>query len=414
MPSGHSLEIGQAEVKAQVFERRAAAWIYESVRSRALDPSVAFMQAPGKLRIHVFPLAAGETRRCWFEFIHPDGITPTFYLEGKQVKAQTLPPATKAERDEAEFVVENSGSLKNKQVKREPYALFLIDATAASSEKLPKELAPFLKGVSERLGLKKCQVMAAALDCVKTTGVIDVADLGKEPLKIAPKNSGLLLDNALKAIVKESDKDKASFPVIVFLSGNPDLKLERYELSFLPRLLPETGGILAVSPEGVIKGVGELRSEQNGASGPYPLRFQPTAWLEGYGHLRLWRPLPRLKDPAKEPKGLYAQGIKLEELWQRKAFESEPAKSKELFKETVALSKSSGLLSPCVSYIVVENDSQWKDLAKAEKEALSGNRDFTRALNADEPGLWGYLLAAALFLLGLFGFRKLRRKGKLG
>ena len=76
----------------------------------------------------------------------------------------------------------------------------------------------------------------------------------------------------------------------------------------------------------------------------------------------------------------------------------------EVFKSLIESSKKSGIITSSTSYIVVENENQWKQLEDKEKEIL--DNEYAQTYNSPEPGA----LAVISVLVIVLGLMKLKRR----
>jgi hypothetical protein len=74
--TGLRLKIGQDWAEGKLFEKKAALWIYEMIKSARQDPALVVYSGRQEISLRVFPLEAGQTREVEVTFLHPKGISP--------------------------------------------------------------------------------------------------------------------------------------------------------------------------------------------------------------------------------------------------------------------------------------------------------------------------------------------------
>jgi hypothetical protein len=399
--SGFRLHIDGQSVPGRIFEKKTALWVYTMVRdSERRDPGLLYYLTREELELRVFPVNANASTVVEIDFIHPATAEAPDYPSPANDLSAHLVALGRALRphvtgDHHELALSGLRAEDFPAVEREPYLHLIIDRSLDN---------PYTADLSWMMATLREKFPHTRLGRVTLTNhdVVDLAphllpldELAKkvsaDSLENLPASGGFALDLCLARAIRqhrEQELDRYAEktnvipvrPIFVVLSGKAaaralDLGLTESWRDLLPGLeLCEFGSD------------GSFQSHlQSAASRPLlrighavrslvthqPVRFpgaDSTAPFYWSPQTSSWVPVPN----AKLQNGnawSRAVALHLQEQDHARAPGGDGLDRKAL----VAASRDAGILIPATSYIVVENQAQWRMLELSERQKLEQN-----------------------------------------
>jgi len=399
--SGFRLHINGTPVPGRIFEKKTALWVYTMIRdTERRDPGLLVYNNPQEIELRVFPINKGQPATVEIDFLIPEELAAVAVPETLPDPAALIPllypnEAQVTTGDDFTYIapVDTSGL---PAVARQNYLHLIIDRSQdngfAGSLSEAKDLA--LEHFPE---IDEVQISLASYNVVP---IKDPEDLTRPTLSL-PIGGGFDLDRALAHSIAQYTTEKLDTagdqipkePLFVVLSRAgiselPELEKTQTWKSNLSQLR-----IVSISRGGEKKelstptetSVPLLRVGQ--AMRPaHPRRsliFPASPTAPEYAdvfHAKQWLPLDHDRHAADSE---WAQAI---DLWvNNHRYAASPGSAETDLQQLIAKSRDSGVLIPATSYIVVENEAQWRMLEKKEAQKLEQNEalDF---LETPAPG----------------------------
>ncbi len=445
--TGFSLKIGEEIVPGQIFERRAAEWVYHMIRDRTRrDPGLLKYVAPGELSLNVFPFAAGEERVVQIDFLYPKGIFPKVRLQEQEIvlneatgETQQLKPISLSDGKSSALVLPSPMIQRLPQVNRVPYIHFILDhslGTKAWDEK--KYLALMQAAVQNFPDVRYCRVTLANLDTVSISETMIPVERLAEQWSAAQRKiysrGGVDLDRVIRQLVFEAkmawDKENVSSvlsePIFVFITSAEDKVLRSEKAIWSRGFYPEAenyyvlgrDGQLRRNPNSATKSMARswivLRKngllskvDASGAAGQVAFveDGSEALWEVFDSNIQKFIPMGEVVKVSKD--SIYNRGILLRQSNEMALLN--PVAIDRQLAQLVADSKSATVLIPSTSFIVLERSSQWKILKEKERQRIktSAGLEFEEEYNVPEPSFW------LLFFMLLYWWQKRRKNGFL-
>lgn len=391
-------------------EKKAAMWIYNSIRNQNRDPGLLYYLSGNKVAFKVFPFKRSEVRKTGIELIHREPFT--FSIDdqsvtlGEQSNESLL---TSFENSDVKYI---SASEKEKleSVERTPYLHFIIDASSAEAQKIHSEKLSHLISDTD-LNLENAKV--SLVDMGMNT--YNYRDDWNNSYSKKELNSGFFIDRAIKTLLKESfESHQATYPSFVILSDSIGLTQIGKDYGDWEFTAPEGLDYYTLTSDFIL-------NKHSLTSGTKE---------ESINHSALSQTLPVLRYTSDEGTNYFipddqqasiiikSNDITIpEELIAEKNWETalllqaqqhshtlNPERGKDNWSSSVYNSFKSKIMTPHTSYIVVENEAQQAMLKKKQKERLAGHKDLDvgeeDVMNMSEPRDWILILLILIILLG--------------
>lgn len=366
---GYRLQIDGSWVDGQLFDEKAATWLYEKIRLQVAprDPGLLRVDAEGRLSLRVFPVAAHEKRSTEITILHPAAIAVPIQLANEKIGVQSVGDPITTEKGKP-FVAECAlGS-----------AIFLpAGAIPPSRARRPVELHIFEHSAANPVSDQDIASMqTGAADCLAYVANFEVSRFDPEsPSRPIPARGGWDPDRAIRTVLGDfaACRDlSVEYPVVVLHGDSDDdtPAVGPVTLSMLSRLSPESPTVqLAHSPPPASADVRVLRWNGRVLVTPKDDAFVlipddgtvEKSGLEALDAAGRWRPVafdalqPGLPFNAVVEAALLAE----ERIVHPHRFQGALGPWLERVKAT-------GVLVPGVAFIAAETNSQWKTLERAE------------------------------------------------
>ncbi|WDF46849.1 MSEP-CTERM sorting domain-containing protein [Chryseobacterium sp. KACC 21268] len=133
--SDYYLMIGDRKEFGILAEKKSAMWIYNQITSENRDPGVLHYLTGNKIAFKVFPFVTNETRKTGIEFLHKEPLKIT--IENQEIQLGNVTENSQNHSFENQFVKYVSAEEKKslKPIKRNPYFVFLLDASKGKANK---------------------------------------------------------------------------------------------------------------------------------------------------------------------------------------------------------------------------------------------------------------------------------------
>lgn len=422
------LKVNNEMVPGQIFEKRAALWVYHMIRDfTRRDPGILTYVSPSLVNFNVYPFLKDETREAVIGFSFPKGLDPVVKL-GEEVIA--LDGGRTAERpvylnqldENRAAVIIPEGRLKDLYSVEQPvYLHFILDYSKGSKGAETKYLQQ-IEQVLEKYGASGIgagKLTAANYDLQELTpDYIDLKDGARiqEALKkISVGHKGSLnLERVIKhhltqrpGPIQYYGQTIEPYPLFVVITAPSSKILDLQEMDFYQDLSPYTGQYLVSTGEGtatrkslwsqpkmkwtkdcITLSLGGAVSRVPALAGQ-PLILNFNGPFES-ADLKVLNPdtqqfeqVPGVK--RMETGSPYSEGLKLQ--MENLGILHNPAVFEEKLPSIVKAGKKSGTMTLSTSFIVVERSTQWKILGVKERQRLSatGGLEFEEDFNTPSP-----------------------------
>jgi len=425
--SGLKLKIGDKYEQGRIYEKTSAVWVFNEIKKRLQDPAVIYYLSDNELRFDVFPFRGNEKRECIIEFICPKGSSSKIkflcqtessnnhLLQEETIKFNSIsePKLLKSENDSGTvFYVPESIAKNIKSENRKPVLYIIADISKDST--ITKQdiiaTADYVKRNNPEIESASVCFVNYIVNEGKLLSINSLKDeiIKKESFIKNNKKGGFFYKKAVHTISPRYEKSESEYPVFAIVSPSTDDILSEYESisAFLPPdikgfYLTSNGTIFVSEIEKSSKGVRRVLFG-NGVSSVFPgddsiLYFAEKNALDSISYTDTKGNFHKLYSENAE--GIIKTAFDL--------YSEDKKKSNsdgEVFKSLIESSKKSGIIISSTSYMVVENENQWKQLEDKEKEIL--DNEYAETYNSPEPGA----LAVISVLIIILGLMKLRRR----
>ncbi len=420
------LKIGEQWVEGRLFEKKAAEWVYQKIIHTRRDPAILRYLTPTQLDLRVYPFALNEVREVKIKFLFPAGEPVDFQSFPERLVFKTSKNKNLQVKANDQYYSLFSKELLSTlpHLNRKPYLHFVVDRSASGAidlssidwKPLVKILTPSTRFAILDANFNRIHRSTTMMSDWSVEKIIHQSPL---PIKGGRDDDSILKSIEWfyqKQISDSSGKNQLfdEYPVVIWLSKVPPkispLLLREWKEKFASEALLYYWN----SPLSLLE---SLFFQTSHTSVIAFKSGKQTTWANDETNRWLPSLLPdwshfdngsfKTLSPQLENNLLvnkkYLQGLKLLSL--EKRLEEERYNVKRLLPEIVLLSKSIGLLSPSLSFIVVENSMQWKTLEEAEKKKLKGHQslEFNEPNSSSTPEPSTYVL---MILAGLIFYWK--------
>lgn len=438
------LHIGDERKPGQLYEKKAAMWVYRMIRDGTRrDPGLLFYTASDELELRVFPFARNEQRTVEIEFTYPTGLAGEISIgERSESLGETLPVVqTLRQNDTALLLLNQQAAAQLPTRKRTPYLHLIVDRSvdAMSQQELSEavmQLMTQLPDVPRQARLTAMNYQAAntaegntlqTLEDVKehVAAYFDEADS-------PPPTGGFLPDRAImqalydyKTTALTTKGDSIRYPIFVILSKReePDIALD---LSSYRPYIPECHQLILADGQNfryfnwdgkdsefqgfdseqevvVLKSGDSIRMvDPNSVSTLIDFEQTNTDTIEVLNQDDSFTSLSEYIAPLPSD-DTYQRGLVLQA--QTARAEQQPSLKDQRIAGIVHASRAHGVLTPYTAYIVVENTAQEEMLKRTEKKKLNSKSELG-LMDTPEPSVW--LLAGILLVFELCRRYRLR------
>lgn len=384
--NGFRLHINGTPVPGRIFEKKTALWVYTMIRdTERRDPGLLVYNNPQEVELRVFPINRGTPATVEIDFLIPDTVDTIHAPETLPDPSELIPKLypTRAQvavgSDFTYIAPLDIDALP--AVEREHYLHLIIDrsqdngfaGTAEEARQLTRAAFPNLN--TSRITLANYNVLEQAEDFgMESLSLSGGFDLDKALAHTIAQYSSKVLDTA-------NDTPPAE-PIFIIVGRTalqelPELKKTQIWKSQLSALQVYSAGrgstdLKQLTPEIVnARPIIRVGSSQRPAHPRRSLIFTNTGDQPEYYDPQSpegWHPL---KHDHHDTSDLWTQAISL---WvQNHRYAASPGSAQSTLKDLVMDSRKSGVLIPATSYIVVENEAQWRMLEKKENQKLEQN-----------------------------------------
>ena len=426
--NGFRLRIDGKAVPGRITEKKTALWVYTMIRdSERRDPGLLFFNAPDELELRVFPMAVKTPGVVEIDFLVPARIDDAGVLGGSNDAGAVLarlggllhPKLVRAGGDTV--VAGGLEALSLPAVARESCLHVIVDRSADNG--FDGDLPAVLRTLANKF--PDAHAMRITLANYETAGLPSESAL----LDTLPLRGGLVADLALaQAIRKHRDTDLDApipgdappvRPVFVILGRKlatvaPKLEVAKAWDDLLPALeiyAMDASGALTVLQSGgrAEKPLLRLGNSVRPLVSGRPVRFKaagPDARLEYWESASgSWKPVDGVTTATDGAP--WSRAVTLQA--RQQDHDRTPGDAAADLKTLVKESRESGVMLASTSYIVVENQAQWRMLDMSERKKLDQNA----ALNFKEAPAPSWVWMAGGFALWLWLRRRwaVRRLG---
>lgn len=404
--TGFRLQVGENLVPGRIFEKKTALWVYTMIRdSERRDPGILYYNHPREFELKVFPVAKEQPVAVEVDFLIPGKPdSPGSFVPADL--GSLLPSLIQPEAHLAGDFMAPLDGLDLPAVPRERYLHILIDRSAATG--FEKSLEEILPRLHQRFpGVERAHVTVFNYNIrALTPEPVLLEDLRSLDIEPGEMSGGFDLDAALSFAIRNFEttvldtynaghppppeplfvilsraSEKRSFPLsrtVIWtscLSGFDLLELGKNHEWFIHNL-SETAGAPLIRLGNSIRPANPGRSLlfNNSTGGEDPFYWNPAT--QG------WKPLRTITHPIE---GEWARATAIWAANHRQA--ANPGLANPDFPAIVKASRESGVMVPATSYIVVENEAQWRVLDSEEARKLDQNEALS-FLETPTPPAW--------------------------
>ncbi|MDU1892442.1 MAG: MSEP-CTERM sorting domain-containing protein [Dysgonomonas sp.] len=435
--SDYYLYVGDVKEMGILAEKRAATWVFNSIRNVNRDPGLLRYLSGNRIEFKVFPFQKYETRYTGIEFTHKEPVQ--IEIDGHILNlgdTQVQLNSNKSVDKEGVMYLSAEDKEKLPTVKRTPYYHFIVDTSGNKSEfemggrifDNPNDenyANDYIVEINNLLDKNLIDRKDARISYTNT--YVKTSALGSDWEKTLKEQSfegGFFLDRAVKKVMFDSySKSEDKYPVIVIVSYNIEKAILLDGFGDLLFTMPETNLFYSLSDRVLrghhwLSGLKVVQDDIKYVDQPtvkaWPSLSNPQVYLPDDSQPSVFlntkdKTLNNFSDGIEV--GSWNTGLMLQGQWMLQSLYPETADNEWL--NLVKNSFKSKIMTPLTSYIVVETQSQKIMLKRKQEEALSGNRvldlnDETQRMS--EPDL--YILICILALIVAFYEYKRRRKVK--
>ncbi len=437
--TGFQLKIGKDMVPAQIFEKRAALWIYHMIRDfTQRDPGLLVYQSPTLAELRIYPFLLNETREAEVEFQFPKGLTPQMMIGDQAVeliKTQGIPPVSSiisvpGSHEELFYLFPEENIRSFPKLKRQPYLHFILDFSKDSYRDLErfKELMDSVIDQFKEVKLGKITVANFEIQDLSDEFIpLNDKDKIREILKKSqlPHRGSLDLGRVIKQKLIEYESDIkqgwGQYPLFVVITKSDKTMFATEDIEFYKSILPDTDyyllvmennsiakkllwpkGSLEKDKEVIILKVGDraiaIPAESEGIQVAHFKDIHASDPLSVYDQLKgTFLAINEVKKLSRDSS--YTQGLDL--FLNNQSTQINPLRLKQKFSGFVNQSRKLGVLIPSTAFIVVERSSQWKTLALKESQRLKTleGLEFEEEFETPAPSVWVLLLILMIWEL---------------
>lgn len=384
--NGFRLHIEGTPVPGRIFEKKTALWVYTMIRDmERRDPGLLVYNNPSEIELRVFPVNQGSPATVEIDFLIPEsvdaitppkslpdpaGLIPLLYPETPQLaagqaftyiapfKAHDLPPVPRG--NYLHLIIDRSWEngfagnlLEARQLAKNHFPeIEETKVTLANYNVIPiGEEDSELRQLPNAGGLDLDKALAQSI-AQYTAGQLDEFNgtIPKEPIFVVISRTGM---HELPELEKTNIwKSHLSAPQIYSITRGGDKVLLSEQVTPSPPLIRVGDAMRPAHPD---------RSMIFPASDAAPEYFDPS-------DSGAWWPL---EHDRHAPEALWTKAIAL---WVKNHdYAASPGSAHIDLKSLVQTSREAGILIPATSYIVVENEAQWRILQKKESQKLEQN-----------------------------------------
>lgn len=437
--TGFQLKVEDAMVPGQIFEKRAALWVYHMIRDfTRRDPGILTYFSPATVHFNVYPFLKDQTREAVIEFSFPTGLNPSVKLGDDHIALETGRSAenpiylTQINNDTAALIVPENRLKDFPSNRKMAYFHFILDYSKASKGSESAYLHQ-MYDVLEQYGgtsLGFGKITAANFDVQElASGYIDWTNklqvqAALDKISVGQKGS-LNLERAIKhhlvqkpAPVDVNRQMLEPYPVFVVITHDQSKILDMQAMEFYQALMPYGNEYLVSTAAGHIEKKPLWPQPETGTAE----EFLTVSFGGVVSHVPAvaGRPLVihfngdmntaelKVLDPGKqqfehvsaikimESKSEYTEGLRMQ--LENLDILHHPDIFEQKLPDIVAASKKSRVMAPSTSFIVVERSTQWKILGVKEKQRLSATNglEFEEDFNTPAPSI--FILMLLLFV----------------
>lgn len=437
--TGYWLDVNDTRVPGQIFEKKAAMWVYHMIRDfTRRDPGLLYFESDNKLKLSVFPFDIGQKRKTEIQFTFPSLLNPAIKIQGKSVSLTDNPNRPDRlfrveTQNDNDFIIVSSAVLDAlPKISREPYFHFILDASATAEQDYDSFTKLMAKAAEKFPDVKQCRITAANYRSYDITDGLIAIDSLEETIGTEQPTfeGGFCPGRAMKkALINYNSQifqspAQATVPFFVVIQSPNTPDIAGRSLSDFEDLSPDYNYYLYTKSNGpsadfeFFKFAGYesyVDSISRAAEPVVIIRSGSATTICVVDSQTKVLPIPAdaagiaYYDPKQQdyieftdvlslPAGsVYSQGLMLWHNYRQTRLS--PNTLNDRLAEIVSRCKQSGVLTPLTSYIVVENYSQWQILKQKEKQALGANYalEFEEAVDTPAPPILFLLPALLLF-----------------
>ncbi len=415
--SDYTLTIENEEVHGQIIEKKVALWVFNQIRGYRRDPGVLSYIGPNTLRLQVFPVSSNTPRTTRFTILHREPFE--LHMHGKTVLLDYAQETKRLVQDDtikrAAHAVYLPSALKQKlpKIKRTPYYYFIINCKSSASYPT-SEIEKLLSAFDVTFANNEFYEGTRSFRQISGEEAIEA------PSPSCPHDGAYDLDFALKVMALRSAQSKSAlYPIPVVVT--PSLQGVKLPHSFEPflELVPELKSVIIISAEGT--SVRDIQNPINQSALSikdlhtpsevlaFPNAQAPERFISSQAAPSLFFDFNA--SPISEAHSTqWREGLALRSSWYSSIFDPRSF-SQEDWRALINKSVTTRILSPVVSYLVVENDAQREAIRRLQERRLAGdkNLDVGELRRMDEPA-WLFIL----LILGMERVITLRGKSAGG
>ncbi|MCJ8311910.1 MAG: MSEP-CTERM sorting domain-containing protein [Saccharospirillaceae bacterium] len=434
--SDYYLYVGDKKEKGILSEKKAALWIYNTIRNTRRDPGILYYTNNNQVNFNVYPFLKNETRKTGIEFIHKTPVMikiadKEIWLGEAEVVNTNNNKSNLDEEYNNEYFTYVNVSHKEKltPVQRQAYFHFIIDNSNRTELDVQlKRMQKLIDQYPELITNSKFSIVDSSVN----TQSFDFYQNNNWQQKIISlsqhKQGGFYLDRVIKQILFNQYQHASEYyPVMIVLTDQLNEATLMDDLKDWEFTMNENNVFYSFDKKEQLlkhvliskditqgKRIAKINLNQTVLTINLNQDDQPTniRYISNnkQASLIIHQAYPILDKDILFTKG-WRQALELEAI--RRSNILDPSQAQAQWLQMLRLSFSSNIMSAVTSFIVVENEAQKQILYKKQKQAMSAKSSFDLSedtTNMSEPKMWMVLI----LFLAVIVYRKKRNTLKQG
>lgn len=411
--SDYYLMIGNRKEFGILAEKKSAMWIYNQITSENRDPGILHYLTGNKIAFKVFPFVTNEKRTTGIEFLHKEPLKIT--IENQEIQLGNVNENYQNISFENQFVKYVSAQEKKslKPIKRNPYFVFLLDA----SERKANKKDTFIYQIEN---LKKQYP-----ELVKNSQTYFVNTYSN----IYPLNDktvtqkfegGYFLDRAIRTeLVKSYEKSNNKFPIFISVTDSIQNAVLDKDFADLEFTFPDNKLFYHLGNDGNLSSFSLMQNPKNLIENnskiildnevfPYKIGNK-TYYLENNNEPSLILKASQFAladDEIKEKNwnsAILMQGKHLSGILH-------PEVENEDWISSVKHSFKAKIMMPATSYLALENEAQKAVLKRKQEQILNSNKSLDAGEEEMQQMSEPELIVVGVLILIFVAFQEYRKR----
>ncbi|MBF0103626.1 MAG: MSEP-CTERM sorting domain-containing protein, partial [Desulfobacterales bacterium] len=437
--NGLRLNIDNEFVSGRIVDQKTAMWVYQKITEVRRDPALLRYVAPDTLELRVYPFPVNGTREVEIDFLYPAESAARLRIGSKEIKLN-LHNSDSRIYEKNGYIVFTENEYPH-TLKRSPYIHFILDFSSGS-ETAQETYPTRIRDICTRLGISEMRLTAANISSqVLAEGkLLNISDPETIRHAITTTNlnrmGGFWAEGAIKKemLIHKPDITNDNFhkfPVFVLVLANKlnTEEIKAINLDAFAHITPDINVWYMHDTNGLVQ-----RSFSGDLITPMqPPMISPVYILKRDADISIINPyspaivslrgnMPieyydvekqrfiRMPETFFDPGDTWIRYAGLWEQWHQASMN--PKLMEQRRSDLLEQSRSSSMMIPTTSFIVVENSAQWRILERKEEQSLNAKStfEFEETKTSEPPEI---ILLGLLVLFILMFHKKIRNNTHL-